>query len=564
MLNPVIKNRRRKRRKRKTATAATANIAIDVDERNSEHSDESLQIVDKHQIYSPKVNVKFINEDAEIETAIMLKHLNRDSEMLRKKEYDLKFFVTYVTAAELLDLSKTQSTIDYKIYKDVENNESCEPSMHENIVDGPQLTAFYINNDFTDIVKPFDKQQLDNSGVLQFYVPKLMLPKQLLTDIEQPTNTIIFLPESGHFVEQKPSILNRNRAQYINRLFEEEAFHWFHVHTKEIRHLFNINVGQHLTRTRCAEQIHPIEYQPMDFAHEMDANFVQDRILRIHLKDIIFDKHPSFNEEQQIAAELEILYDEYVRQCQANILETIETKLNVLRRLLDTVSNQTRNNSTVNDNLRTYRGELKEMRSLWHCESIKQRQLLQNILEHWSNLKKTRQTATIHSTGIRLIIKSREPDIDQDTYEWNHRFSMEFNEMLQDATAFCREQKQQRKKKSKRNGADGIDGGASNAKITKPNANSIENVLLKLFGESMRSPGEHFIDLELERTIATGQNNYQPKYVVRVLLDNEHLQFPASQNLNSIAQASFNSTYSIKFTTRLPQRLKFLVITIIF
>lgn len=559
MLNPVIKNRRRKRRKRKTATTAAANKTNNIDERSSEHSDESLQIDDNQKINSPKVSMNFINEDVEIETTIMLKHLNRDSEMLRKKEYDLKFFVSCVSDAELLDLSKTQSTIDYQICKDVENKESCETSLHENIVDGPQLAAFYINNDFTDIVKPFDKQQLDNAGLMQFFLPRLILPKQFPTDIEQPIDAIIFPPEYGHFVEQKPNVLNRNRAQYLNRLVEEGSFQWFHTHTTEIRHIFNINVSQNLTRTRCAERFHPIEYQPIDSAHELDAIFGQDRILRIHLKDIIFDKHPSFNDEQQIAAELEILYNEYVRQCQANILESIETKLNVLRQLLDTITSQTRNNDPTNGNLRTYRAELKEMRSLWHCESIKQRKLLQKILEHWSNLKKIRETTTIHSTGIRLIIKAHEPDIDQDTYEWNHRFSVEFNEMLQDATALYREQKQQKKKKSKGNGGNGIDIGANNAKITKSNANAIENELLQLFGESMRSPGEHLIDLELERTVVAGQNNNLPKYVVRVLLDNEYLQFPDSQKLNSIGQAFFHTTYSIKFTTRLPQRLKFMV-----
>lgn len=562
------KNRRRRRRRRKLTTAnSTASKTIERDDKESEQSDESLKITnEKDKSLSPKVNVRFINEDVEIETAIMLKHLNRDSEILRKREYEQKFFVSNVNAAELLDLSRSQATINYNMYRDDATKESHEPSTQEYPIDGPQLASFYINNDFTDIVKPFDKQQMSDSGLLQFYLPKLLFPRKFRTDIETPgggdDDDIVFGPEYGHFVKSKPNVLNRNYAQYVNRLIEESAFEWLDIHTKEIRHIFNVDFSpNHLFRTTCAERFHPNEYEPLNVAFELDGILVQDRILRIDMKHITFDRHPLFNDEQQIARELEILYDEYGVQCQNQILQTIETKSNVLRQLLNTISNQSQQSVAVGDNLRAYRDELKEMRLLWHRESTKQRELLQKILEHWTKLKKAREKATVHSTSIKLLIRSHEPDINQDTYEWNHKFSVEFNEMLQDAMILYREHKQQRKQKTKRNNAPDTepnDGIKSGGKMPKPNANVIENELLELFGQSMRPPGEQIIDLELEQTGGILDKN-QPKYIVRILLDNEQLQFPDSQRLNSVGQAQLNATYSIKFTTRIPQRLKFLV-----
>lgn len=545
-----MKNRRRKRRKRKqlTSTAATTMVGK-LDHKNSPQSDESREFDDQQsKTSSPKVNAKFINDDVEVETSIMLKHLNRDSELLRKKEYDLKFFMANLSVAELLDLSRSHTSIDYRMYRKDVVKQSHEPSMHDYATEGPQLSSFYVNEDFTDIVKPFERLQMDVSGLAQYYRPKLLLPPRIPMDVEAQSDQIRFMPEYGHYVRPKPNVLRTNYAQFMNRLIEEGAFEWLDIHTREIRHVFDVNSSQRLIQTKCAERFHPIEYHLTDVAYESDVNLIQDRILRIYLQDIVFDDHPVFDDEQRIARELETLYDEYVRHVQTTMLHTIETKTNSLRQLLETIVSQTK---PAHENARMYRDELKELRRLWHRESAKQRELLHKILEYWTKLKKAREQAAVHSTSIKLVIKAHEPDIDRDTYEWNHKFSVEFNEMLSDAIIAYREQKQQRKQKTKQKNGHGT-------KMPKPNANAIANDLLESFAQSMRPPGERIIDVKLERS-GHAPNKNLPKYVVRIRLDNEYLQFPDSQQLNGIGQAFVNATYSIKFTTKIPQRLRFSV-----
>lgn len=550
MLNPVMKNRRRKRRKRKQPiSSAAATTVARPDDRHSAQSGDSREFDEQQsRTSSPRVSSKFINEDVEVETSIMLKHLNRDSEILRKKEYDLKFFVLSLSVAELLDLSRSQTAIDYRMYKVDVVDQSGEPSAHDYAMDGPQLSSFYVNDDFTDIVKPFQQQQLDDSGPLQFYVPKLALPTRIPVDVEAPNDQTPALPEYGHYAQPRPNVLRTNYAQLMNRLIEEGAFQWLDIHGRQMRHVFDVNASRRLIQTTCAERFHPIECRLMDVAYESDAILIQDRILCICLQDITFDGHPAFDDEQRVARELELLYDEYVRHDDAAMLHTIETKLSALRQLLDTIAGQARvGRTTANDNVRAYRDELRELRGLWHRESAKQRELLQKVLEHWTKLKKVRERATVPSTGVKLVIKAHEPNADRDTYEWSHRFSVELNETLSDEMIAYREQKQRKQK---------AEHGAS--KVPKPNANAVADKLSEVFAKSMRPPGEPVVDIKLERTEHAPNKNL-PKYVVRIQLDNGHLQFPDSHKLNSFGQALINARYSIKFTTRIPQRLRFLV-----
>lgn len=571
MLNAPGKNRRRRKRRKKQSTPTTT-ISSNLDnvEENESNKEHEEILNDRNKSFSPKVNVKFINDDVEIETAMMLKHLTKDSEISKKREYDIKFFMSGLSLEELKDLNKFIKFIDDKLYELDESKESQQTAPEEYPVNGPQLASFYINDDFTKVVEPFEKCPVEVSNAMQLYLPELIMPKEYKVDIESAINDTFNSAEEGHFVKSKPYMWGMNRALFINRLIEESAFQWLDVRNKEIKDIFNIVLSRKLIKTICAEKFRAIDFPPTSITSDFETFSIQDRILKIYLKDITFDKHPLFNDEQIIARELETLYDEYATQKHNNILTNIETKLNVLRQLLYTVSKSASNRSqksSITENLRIYRDELKEMRSIWHCESAKQRELMKCILEKWTKLKKERENVSVSTTSVKLKIMVQEPDIDKDTYEWNHRFSVEFNEMLQEAMESYREHKLLRKKKVNRNneaqeqinsekGKKSDD--TKSVRFEKPNANVIEQKLCETFSNSIRPPGEKIIDFELERSGGI-QNKNPLKYVVRLTLNNDGLQFPDSSKLNSIGQATFNATYSIKFTTKLPHQLKFSV-----
>lgn len=552
MLATVSKNRRKKRRRKKQTLQTVGNTAsssnLDAEEPSAIDEDE---INNKNATYSPKVNVKFINDDVEIETAMMIKHLTKDSAYASKRERDIEFFTIGLPSHILNALPKRQSK-EIEAYPD-EKIESTVPENYPN--DGPILASAYLNNELESVVIPFEKQNLAENDLNELFLPALRLPKQLPDDIESiaATTKQRNLNEEGHYIKPKPDILGINRAQFVNRLLEEGAFHWLDIYKRDVKHLFDIVLSKRLIKTFCAEKFHPIDYPVTTVYAELETFSFQDKILKIYIKDIIFDTHPSFSSEQKCSRELEALYDEFHLHKQNDIVTKIETKLNILRQLLDTLlkSNKMTKRAKSVDNMRIYRNELKELRSTWHRESAKHRELMKNILEKWSEIKKLRESQqTTASTSLKLMIKTYETDVDRDTEEWNERFNVEYQETLGEALEAYQERKLQRKKDGKKKKATNDE-----PKPKKPDPADIENELLELFAKSMRPPGEHIIDFQLENTdIATIKN--LPKYVIRVSLDADHLEFPESTKLNNIGQAHINATFSIKFTTRIPHQLR--------
>lgn len=561
MLANISKNRRRKRRRRKqnaqtieNATSSTNNL--EADDRSVAEEEEQT---DKYIMHSPKVNKMFINEDVEIETAIMLKHLTKDSAYAMKRERDIEFFTSGLSSHILSELTKqkdTNSEIEEyvkEMTEQIDEKSANLPSeMYPN--DGPMLASSYFNNELETIVIPFDMRTMQAYDVNQLYLPALTLPKQLpVDDVESIANgqQQRNLLAEGHYIKPKPNILQINRAQFVNRLLEEGAFHWLDIQRLDVKNMFDIIVDKRLIKTFCAEQFHPMNYPLTYVFTEYETLSFQDRIFRIFIKDILFDVHPSFNSEQKLVRELEVMFDEFVSLKQNDIVTKIETKLNILRQLIATLSkSQAHKMAALLDNMHVYREELKELRKIWHDESAKQRELIKKILEKWTELKKLRESQTNASTSLKLIIKTFESNLDKDFEEWNERFALEHSEMMSEAITMYREQKRQRKKDGKKKMAD-------EEKLKKPNATEIENELLEIFAKSMRPPGEQIIDFQLDQKTDEIVVKNLHKYIIRLSMDTDHLEFPESTKLNGVGQAHFNTTFSIKFTKKIPHQLKF-------
>lgn len=600
-----IKNRRRRRRRHKRSIPASQATDSRPSELGGEGDDDSMddkinndQDADGQQsTFSPKVNSQFINEDVEIETAMLLKHLTTDTEFTLKKQRAIEFFTSNVPIELKSSSKRKQSSTAKNSDEQIEILPSPDDqTITENFTaDGQQqLAADYLNEDlnFDSVVVPFQKQAYESVNQQMFYSPALALPKQFPQDVESATAATTTSPsaaastgtgqsivlrnvaDEGYFIRPKPKISRINLALFLNRLIEEGDFRWYDFRTREIKDLIDITVSKRLIKTFCAEKFHPIDYPPTSVFLELDTLSFQDRILKIHIKYIYFDIHPSFNDEQRLARELESLYDEYTAQKQNDILGKIETKLKILRQLLETVSKSAASNSSGTsargrskkkqtnvstvDTLQVHRDELKELRATWHRESARHRELKKTILEKWSTLKKLRDGIAKPDTTIKLIIKAHDIDREEDEYEWTRRFEFEHREMWDEAMDLYRKQKDARKKLAKAGIQTEDEENLLNADIVKPTANAIEQELLDIYAASVRPPGEQMIDFELERT-HTAPIKSPPKYVVRLLFDDGQLEFPESSKLDGVGQAQINAVYSIKFTTKIPHKLKFQV-----
>lgn len=558
MLSSAPKTRRRRRRRPKRSMPVNNSIELNnLEVDGNESGDEKFDDHNKIRTFSPKVHSKFINEDVEIETAMLLKHLTRDSEFTLKKDRAIEFFTTSVSTIEMKRITNVETKCEEQIEIVPSPDEQAAAENYGG--DGPQLAAFYLNDELETLVIPFDKQTPLPLNPQLFYMPSFALPKQFPQDFESTLGEVINqrnVIDEGYFVKPKPNISQMNKALFLNRLIEEGAFQWYDCQKKEIKNLFDITISRRLIKTFCAEKFHPINFPPTSVHLEMDIFPFQDRILKIHIKRIFFDIHPTFNNEQKLARELESLYDEYVEQKQNNILSKIETKMKILRQLLETVSkcskskSKSQRNTTI-DSLHVHRDELKELRATWHRESAKHRELMKTILEKWTQLKKLREGISEPTTSLKLLIKAQDLDINKEEYEWSERFELEYREMMDEAMESYRKNKALRKKNMKNGNGENM----LNGDVVKPSASKIKQELLDMFVGSVRPPDEQIIDFELERTITTIKS--PPKYVVRLITDDGHLDYPESTKLNNMGQAQINAIFSIKFTTKIPHHFRF-------
>lgn len=558
MLTAAPKTRRRRRRRHKRSVAAN-NTAdsnnIDVDDDDS--VEDKIEYNERNQTFSPRVNSKFINDDVEIETAMLLKHLTKDSEFELKKDRAIEFFTLNASNGRVEHISGPKDDEQIEIMPSPETTQ-------ENFQEGPQLALSYLNNELETVVVPFDRNATIAYDEHQFYMPELTLPKQLPNDIESLAGEASFtrnLVAEGHFLKPKPNISGINQSLFLNRLIEEGSLQWFDFNSKEIKNLFDFTLSRRLIKTFCAEKFHPIDFPPTSIL--LDYDTFQDRILKIHLKHIYFDVHPTFNDEQKLAREIESLYNEFIAIKQSNILQRIDTKLKILRKLLETVSRGNKSKTQkplTTDSLQVHRDELKVLRATWHKESARFQEITKNILERWVDLKRIREETTEPSTSLKLKIMVQETVAEQDEHEWSERFEIEHNEMMEEAMELYKKQKALRKKNEKRGLKTESDTQNDKKPIefVKPNAKKVEQQLLEIFTVSMRPAGEKLIDFELENT-NTATIKSPPKYFVRLVLDDGQLEFPDSTKLNSVGQVNVHAVFSIKFTTKVPNKLKFQV-----
>lgn len=578
MLSAPSKNRRRRRRRRKQSISAVETTAVA--STNIQEADESpsSEILQTHQASQPKVTNEFLNEEAAIETAMLIKHFNKDTELERQRERAIEFFTGHI---EWNEMESMAAEIDADDEIQANKEEAADVVAMPNSVratvypdDGPQLASSYLNEGVENVIELFGRQTIafDES---ELFMPSLTMPKQWTKvaneDIEigaAPVSHRNFVDE-GHFVPAKPSISSKNRAQFINRLLVSDGHQWLDDEKHDLAGLINFRENSKLFKSECTREFQAIYYEPTTVHTTADSYALQNKILKLQMNDIVFDRHPLFSSEQKLARELQKLYEEYRARKAADITGNIQTKLDIMRKHIKSASlpkssrSSTRSRTIVDDSerFRMYQDELRDLRNRVHREMKIDRDIMAAILGKWADLKKERDNHAA-TTTLRLIIRTEETDAERDAIEWNARFNLEFNEIFCEAMDFYREERRRQKQQMRESVENGIEAAAtfeSIAKIHRPDAESIRQQLYDIFANSMRPAGEQIIDFDLvygEQREASAMSKDRPKYVVRLLFDEKELDYAVSTNLNKSGSVHMNAAFCVKFITKIPKKLK--------
>lgn len=579
MLSAPSKNRRRRRRRRKQSITAVSTAAVASPSNRDADESPPSEISQMHHTLQPKVTNEFLNEDAAIETAMLVKHFNRDSELELQRERAIEFFTGNITWNETGSLAaETDADDEFQANKEEAADVMPMPNSVRTIADpddGPQLASSYLNEGVENVIEPFACQTIE-FDMNELFVPPLTMPKQWTNaaneDIESGVAHSMHrnLVDEGHFVPATPNISSKNRAQFIHRLLASDMHQWLDAANHDLAGLVNFSQNSKLFKSECAREFQAIHYEPTTVHTTGDCLALHNKILKLHINDIAFDRHPLFSSEQKIARDLEKLYDEYRARKASNLTSSIQTKLDLMRQHMKSASlpkssrSSTRSRTIADDAIerfRMYRDELRDLRNRVHREMKIDRDIVSAILGKWTELKEERERHKA-TTTLRLIIRVEETDADTDAAQWSARFNLEFNEIFSEAMDFYREERHRQRQRMRDGAEDDIEAATEFESITKihrPNAESIREQLYDIFVNSMRPPGEQLVDFDLdygEQREASATTKDRPKYVVRLLFDEKELDAAVSSNLKKTGVVHVNAAFCVKFTTKLPEKLK--------
>lgn len=596
MLSAPHKNRKKRRRRKKGPPGVSANQQNDTPRSAQPPSTtkatsaaESPQSVLPEQPLFPQMNENFLCQEAEIETAMLLKKFGEESDVSKRKEYEIAFFTNSIGPDKFLTVDKEdeeqqeqipQSDADIETHRDASMDILPTPSSVRTQYndDGPQLAASYFHDDDKSIIEPYQSMPIlydENLLFLPDLVPAPIGPR----DIETPTSTSEWhrrLADEGIFVNEKPELVNRNRAQMINRFIEENAIQWLETESKDIAYLITFLADKKSFKSDGGKKIRPILYPLTTVEASSATHALQDKVLKIQIQDIIFEQHPSYSKEQVLARKIEQLYLQYASRRQIDVVAGLRIKLDVIRKLITNSGNvpnpggdSLRSASTEDGTIRGHKNELRDLRNRLHREEKMDRDIAQNLMQEWLALKQLRDKQGTQQTILRLIIKTREVDADEDDHEWNYRFNLELNEIFDEAMEFYRDERRAQKDEWSVRRKDDGDGGRDFEPIHKecrPDLEVIRSQLSDIYANSVRAPGEHIIDFELVKgasgTADIDQSkvrNDLTKYVIRLLLDDKEVGAVKATRMDINGRVHLNELFSIRLVTKIPDNIKIMV-----
>lgn len=558
--------RKRRRRKKPTVPSQSGSISPTVvpDELPSEPE------IPDQPLY-PKLSEEFLREEVEIETAMLLKRFGKESDLSKRKELEIAFFIGSIGPDETVN-EHNDAEIEAlrEESMDILPTPSSIRTTYPYPEEGPKLASSYLHDDDATIIEPIQKQKVHFDEDLLF-IPDLTLAK-VAKDVESSVNGgwVRNIADEGIFVNEKPILSSRNLNQLINRFIEDNSLHWLTSDNTDIANMIQFVTGNRLFTSNCGKKIRPILF-PITSVATSSAYVLQDKILKIQIQDIQFEEHPSYNAEQTIVRKIEKLYEEYASRRQSDIVGEIQAKLDVMRKLVTSTAQNhsdslrprratTTASGDESASNRSHRSELRDLRNRLHREEKADRDIAQNLMKEWLALKEIREKQGNNRTALKLVIKTSNVNASDDERVWEYRFNFEFNEIFEEAMEFYREERRKQKEQArKQKDSPNFE---PLQKVRRPDLDEIRRQLFDIYSNSVRPPGEQIVDFELDWRNGTVDTQKMKsatdltKYVIRLLLDDKEVSSVKTTKMDRNGRVHLNELFSIKMVTKLPENMK--------
>ncbi|KAG4068603.1 hypothetical protein HA402_004944 [Bradysia odoriphaga] len=513
MLN--AKKRRRKRKK-------TENFL------NVRKKSYTQPVISKLPRNKPKLNANYKTEELEVQSALLSRQKNDSDLDAQTIDRQISFFVNNVVVTQPEDI--------------VPNNGS-EQSLRTND-NGLQLASSFVQIEDENPVEKCNKGKIffDDDQLLYY-------PGGRRSD---GTKDYHSSRDDGLFEPNKPS-RSKGMTLLINRFSEENSNDWV-TETDQLTGLQNFVQSTRLVRSVAEKEFTPILYNCRPHStkgNQAHSDLNREKILKIHIHDVTFHSHPCLNKEQVLARNIENRYKQYTLRQTMAVAERLQQKVNALRKLQMLAADENV------DNKRTYRNDIRDLRTQLHREQRIDRDILTSILEQWKLLKKLRTDQGFVTTSIKLTIRTDPVDESVDREAFSRDFELELNEIFEEAM-----QDYLTDRKHRKSGPDNSDDFELIKKMVKPDIEVIRKKLLAEYSMCMRPPGEPIIRVELHKTEDSVETKKirdhfsNSKFLLEISFDKTKLS--SERNVQSIAgdRIILDAIYSVKFRNTVPTNIQ--------
>lgn len=575
---PYKSQRKRRRRKKQTAATTITGIAVQSEDASAPQASDAIddlkELASQEQRPLFRLNDTFLGQEADVEAAMLLKQFSEDTDVSKRKEHEVAFFTKNIGLA---DPVAVQAAIAAAANSEIEADVDVLPTPSTVRVsypeEGPQFASSYLQVDDKPLVQPCQRTPIEFDQQLLF-LPEMAVPHTTSSDDVEASATTHQRKrdpaDEGLFVHQQPELVNRNHEMMINRLMEEQADHWLNSYGRKLAHLASFLADQRPFKSEGGRKIRSIVY-PMTSVEASTAVYaIHDNVLKVCIRSLLFERHPMFSEEQLIAHNVEQLYEQYVARRHTDDVAGLRLKLDVLRKLITCKApahgdrDATKTSERRGDHS-LHRNELRVLRNRLHREEKADRDLLQNLLQEWRALKEIREKQESQKTQLRLVIKTREVDAAQDEIDWEYRFNLELNEIYEEAMEFYHQERQVQRSIANVDGASGGDFEPIQ-KAHRPDMDDIRSQLLDIFANSVRSPGEQLIELELIKGGVAGDGQRAAnirsdiaRYAVTLIIDDHEVGSVKSSRMDHSGRVYFNEIFTIRLVSKFPETINVLV-----
>ncbi|XP_065088356.1 coiled-coil and C2 domain-containing protein 2A [Ochlerotatus camptorhynchus] len=487
----------------------------------------------------PQLNPDYIQEEQEIKTSLERFRIDDQGNRLNDYEREVLFFVdsipeVYYDAHEQLEEDTQPDSVPHEKSPSIQTISNAQDSP-------AHLASSFVQPEEDKVIEQYKlgKITFDDENILFIPSKTLSATRAVLEEVTIHSDT-----ESASKVSipAKPSLDKANKSRMINRLIEEEQEQWFDA-SGDLANLQNFITDKRVKGV-CGKKFVPYFVEPMPMS-ETAEQLPMERTVKILIGKLRFENHPSFDEIVRMRLKLEQCYRQYYTNRKLQVIPVLQHKLDDLRQ-----ANQQTEQEDVG-----FKMQRRELRKLIYKEAKAERQLEKQIVEIWKDLKDKKS-----DQGYQMTITSKEIDQQEDDARLSDRYVTELEETLEEEQQLYIKEKQDYKSYL-RDLEQNIDEGEVVAvqKPKKPDMARLRQEFKKSYNESFRTADEPLVNLVLQKdpdsSFEGGNLKKDLRYKIKFFIDGKHVASTKSRQFQNNFLVDFNTSFSIKLTTKIPETM---------